>query len=374
MFNAAGSTARARCICGAFVTTVCIWVCLSPSGTAAQPRAGRVPLVYCTDLFHPPDDPDDWFDLATVFSIEEFDIRGIVLDQGEKQMKRTGRIPVEQMMVITGKKKVVSVYGLPRKLKSPEDKGLDQPQELQVGVELILNVLRRSDKKVTTIAVGSLRDVCAAFNREPGLLREKVGRLYVVAGHSDGGKEYNVQLDPHAYVGVMRSGLPVCWLPCFGREPYVSRWQFRQGEVLDKCSLQVQNYFAYGLTKADPAKVDAILALYKPIPTEEKAKVWAMNRAMWSTAAFVDAAGRTMVMKGGQWRAVPREGGKARNPVFGFVPAKVTVSDKGISRFADIEINSTEANMRIFRFEGTFGDYNKAMEQAFEGLLKRLGR
>ena len=46
---------------------------LLPLADAAQTSKGKIPLIYCTDLFHPPEDPDDWFDLATVFSMDEFD-------------------------------------------------------------------------------------------------------------------------------------------------------------------------------------------------------------------------------------------------------------------------------------------------------------
>jgi hypothetical protein len=345
---------------------------LSP-GNAGEKPGGKIPLIYCSDLFHPPDDPDDWFDLATVFSMNEFDIRGIVLDQGQKQMQRSGRIPIEQMMALTGKK-VISVYGLPNTLKSPSDKGLDQPGEFQEGVKLILDVLRKSERRVTVVAVGSLRDVCAAFNREPQLIRGKVARVYVVAGHSDGGKEYNVQLDPHAYVGLMRSGLPIYWLPCFGKEPFISKWDFRQGELLEKWSLRLQRYFAYGLMKADPAKVDAILALYKPLPDEVRKKISPVRRSMWSTPAFLHAAGRTMVKQAGRWLAVPGEDRREDNPIFRFVPANVTVDDEGTTRFQDIDLNSSKPNMCVFRFEGNYSQYNEAMKQALQGLLKGFGK
>ena len=37
---------------------------------AALPlSAFGVPVIYCTDLFHPHDDPDDHFDLATLFAL-----------------------------------------------------------------------------------------------------------------------------------------------------------------------------------------------------------------------------------------------------------------------------------------------------------------
>ena len=70
----------------------------------AENNAPRIPVLYSTDLFHPYDDPDDHFDLATLFGLPEFDVRGIVLDLGEKQKQKTGRPAVEQMMRITGRK------------------------------------------------------------------------------------------------------------------------------------------------------------------------------------------------------------------------------------------------------------------------------
>lgn len=367
-------TASVKWIFAAFLTVFSPCLSVSQSQTTGQARAEKIPLLYCTDLFHPPDDPDDWFDLATLFAMDKFDIRGIVLDQGEKQKQRSGRIPIEQMMAITGKKTFASVYGLPRKLQSPSDKGLDQPEDLQAGVELILSVLKKSDKKVMLIAVGSMRDVCAAYNRQPELLKEKVERLYVVAGHSDGGEEYNVKLDPHAYVGVMRSGLQVYWLPCFGREPHVCRWQFKQREILEKCPLEVQNYFVYGLTRADPKTTDAILALYKPIAADVKERIWAMDRAMWSTAAFINAAGLAVVKMDGQWHILaPEDTGEAK-PAFRFVPRRVAVNDEGVTRLEGDGNRATGQVMQVFQFKDTLNDYNAAMRDSLRSLLEGLAR
>jgi predicted class III extradiol MEMO1 family dioxygenase len=77
----------------------CLGAILVP---VAEP-AEKIPLLYSTDLFHPHDDPDDHYDLATLFSISEFDIHGIIVEHGEKQAKRPGRIPVEQMIRLTGR-------------------------------------------------------------------------------------------------------------------------------------------------------------------------------------------------------------------------------------------------------------------------------
>ena len=67
---------------------------LAALGLAAPPDAAaeaKIPLLHSTDLLHPHDDPDDHYDLATVFAMPEFDLRGVVLDLGERQAQRPGR-------------------------------------------------------------------------------------------------------------------------------------------------------------------------------------------------------------------------------------------------------------------------------------------
>ena len=47
---------------------------------AATAATVRVPVILSTDLMHPHDDPDDHFDLATLYAMPEMDIKGVVLD------------------------------------------------------------------------------------------------------------------------------------------------------------------------------------------------------------------------------------------------------------------------------------------------------
>ena len=147
-----------------------------------QDVPGRIPVIYSTDLHHPHIDPDDHFDLATLFALKELDVRGIVLDCGAQQQKAPGSVPVRQMLRLTDRS-VPYAIGLASPLQSPEDRGLDQPADYQGGVELILTALRQSSEPVTLFTTGSLRDVAAALNREPDLLLRKVARLYVNAGN-----------------------------------------------------------------------------------------------------------------------------------------------------------------------------------------------
>ena len=80
----------------------------------------EVSVIYCTDLFHPPDDPDDHFDIACLYALQEIEIKAIILDQGQKQKKKPGSIPISQLNSIAGRN-VPYASGLSDKLQSPQD-------------------------------------------------------------------------------------------------------------------------------------------------------------------------------------------------------------------------------------------------------------
>ena len=308
---------------------------LGACGDASPPSHGTIPVLYSTDLHHPHQDPDDHFDLATLFGLAEFDVRGIILDCGARQLAQPGKIPVEQMAHLTGRS-VRYATGLESPLRSPTDDGRDQPAPFQKGVALILDVLSQAHEKVTIFTTGSLRDVAAALNREPELFRRKVRRLYVNIGDSGaagGGQEYNVKLDPESYVCVLRSGLPVYWCPCFDggvwkrERGYATYWRFVHEDVLETAPQRLQNWFIFALVKPD---TDPIAFLSRAQEPSVRRRVWSMPRNMWCTGPFLHAAGREVVeASAGRWVARParRESQDDATP-YAFVPARVTVDDK----------------------------------------------
>lgn len=263
-------------------------VCLLAGAAGAD---AAVPILYTTDLLHPHADPDDHFDIATLFGMPEFDIRGVVFDLGPIGKDRPGVVALRQMMHLTGKD-VPFATGLLECLASPGDTGRNQPEETQRGVELILRVLKESPQPVVVFATGSLRDIAAAMNRDERLCREKIARLYVNAGHAGGDREYNVDLDPHSYVRVLNSGLPLYLVPCFGPDGYESYWRFTHKEALEETSPEIQRFVIYALTKTDPAQRDPIQALSEPVPEALRQEIWSQERNMWCTGAFLHAAGR----------------------------------------------------------------------------------
>ncbi|MBN1343333.1 MAG: nucleoside hydrolase [Phycisphaerae bacterium] len=315
----------------------------------AEGNPNSVPIIYTTDLYHPHDDPDDHFDLATLFAIPEFDLRAVVIDTGQRGKDRPGILPVRQMIHVTGRDVPVAA-GLIDNIKHQCDPALNRPDPEQAGVKLILDVLRKADKPVTVFTTGSLRDVAAAYNRDRALLKQKVARIYINVGHSAGGPEHNVGLDRHAYVRILGSDLPVYWVPCFGGDGFYSHWHFRQGDVLDAAPLPVQNFFVYCLTRANADQRDPIKSLTDPIDPAVKQKIWDGKRNMWCTGAFLHAAGRC-------------------DPTFTFEKVTVHLGNDGKTR-----ITRPGDGLEVMTFHHADPDaYAKAMTDTLRSLLSKAG-
>jgi hypothetical protein len=285
-------------------------ICVNGMKAKGNNPEGKVPVIYCTDLFHPHDDPDDHFDIACLYAIEEVEIKAIILDQGRKQKKKPGYVPISQLNHITGRN-VPHALGLSDKLQSPGDKGLSQAKEYQRGVEIILTILRNSKEPVTIITVGSLRDIAAGYNRSPDLFRTKVNRMFIFIGEASrkGHIEYNVGLDRNAYIRIMNSGLPVYWIPCFdggvwqnhGRASY---WKASHIDLLGRVSDKVMNYFIYALLRKD--EKDPFRYLEHEVNEDDKNKVFSMNRNLWCTAIFAHIVGRRFVRQGDEFISIPK--------------------------------------------------------------------
>ncbi|MHB0959513.1 MAG: nucleoside hydrolase [Pirellulaceae bacterium] len=340
----------------------------------ADDSSARLPVLYCTDLFHPHDDPDDHFDLATLYSIPEVDLLGIVLDQGGNQKQRPGAIPVSQLNDLTGKKVPVAI-GLERPLKSPLDTGIDQQEEFQAGIRLIIESLRESPQPVIIFAVGSMRDLVAAFHREPELFRTKVRRIGAYIGEASREEfvEYNVGLDPHAYVGLLRSGLPVYWLPCFDgglwqNAGHASFWQARHEDLLRNSPPELIQFFIYALEKQTG---DPLAFVRSPVDSQRKERLFADTRNLWCTATFAVLAERELRSHDGHFQTMPRNPDKEpapafSNELFSFEEVDVTVTDTGVVRY---EKGPGSKKIRRFTLRGQT-DYARGMTEATARLLE----
>jgi hypothetical protein len=358
--------------------TFLVAIALVAPADAAQPK---IPIVHSTDLLHPHDDPDDHYDLATVFALAEFDVRGIILDLGERQAVRPGRVAVEQMLHITSQK-VPYAVGLSRKLRARDDKVLDEDPKFQGGIELLLSVLRASDQKVVVHTCGSCRDVAAALNREPQLFKDKVKALYLDVGTGPGGeqKDWNVTLDPVAYARLLESGLPLYWCPCHGKEGFATWFKVDQTAVVGACSQPLQNFFVYGLSKSKEEPIAFLTAGAHPVPKGP--------RNMWCTAGLLHAAGRKIYQRGADdfVALTPADAEKAglsakAVEVFQFLPMRASVTrqpqpaatgKKPVWPLLAVELNATGTNSYVFR--ATDSRYERVLASVLKNLLAELGR
>jgi hypothetical protein len=345
----------------------------------ASAEAGRtVPVIYCTDLFHPHDDPDDHFDLATLYAMPELDIKGVVLDQGRKQLERPGRVAVSQMNHITGRS-VPAVLGLADRLRNPGDQALEQPPQFQDGVELILRTLRASTTPVRIATLGSVRDVVAAFNRDPELFRTNVAMILAFIGEASDAKfqEYNVGLDPNAFVGLMRSGLPVYWVPCFDgglwqNQGHASLWRASHRALLAQAQPELLQYFIYALEKE---KADPLTFLSRPVEPVRQERLFAGTRNLWCAAVLGALSGREVVSDGEHWASMsligkPRGVASAGKALFVFSEVEVTASEAGA-----VTCGKTSGSFPVKRFQVLDSThYAQGMTQATASLLSSLGR
>ena len=343
----------------------------------------RRALIHITDLYHPPQDPDDHVDLATLYALEEIDLRAVILDPsrralrgelgGKDQRRDPGIIPVAQLNFLTGRS-IPCAAGPIDVLRHPADTAADRPRHEQAGIGLILKTLSESRGKVTISVVGSVRTLTAAFNREPELLKRKVARVLLNAGSSGGYVEWNVELDRAAYVGLMRSGLPIDWYPCAGDTgPFESGdrntyWKASQQALFAGLPPPLCAWFGYGFTH-DP-RGDIVGALRKAPDADAWSRVLAQSRNLWSTASLIREAGRVLCLTPGGWRFVPAAERCEGEPVerWTLEPVTVTVGDDGLTRWVKA---AGRSSVRLFKRHAT-PRQDAAMAEALNHLLKGL--
>ncbi|MGD0896975.1 MAG: nucleoside hydrolase [Thermoguttaceae bacterium] len=373
------------------VCTLFVLLAIGPGTThgedqAMTPRPGdrKVPVIHCTDLYHPPADPDDHFDLATMYSIPEVDLKAVVLDYGPRQQTHPGSIPVSQLNALTGRS-VPCAIGLSKNLANPGDKVAEDKPEFQKAVALIHQVLRESKEPVSITIVGSCRDVAAAFNREPELFRAKVGKLMIFAGEADENqqqykkhpREWNVWMERNGYVCLQRSGLPVYWVPCFdgGRDKnngHASYWVPRQADLLARCGPELLSFFGYALLcdKKNPLNLgDPIQFVSKPLDEASRAKVLSGPRELWCTAVFLALVGRDVFRDGQSWAVGPTGSRPGVQPVFGFVQRDVTALDDAAIRYGKTETSKKIMCFEIFDREHYAEAMTAATAQILAGFL-----
>jgi inosine-uridine nucleoside N-ribohydrolase len=344
-------------------------------------KGQKIPVLHTTDLFRPHMDPDDHWDLACIYALAyrgDIDLKGILIDHPPKNRKgyNPDMMAVAQMNLISGIFAPVAV-GSPYPLESRNDIQPHVSSTDHHGVEMVLDILRKSTQPVVINILGSSRDVAIAGKRNPELFAAKCAAIYLNAGTgspkmSPASKlEYNVTLDKFAYAAIFDLPCPVYWMPCFEEmgsltkqvvREYGTHYRFRQDEILPHLSEMVQNYFAYmfgGYTDNNwlgylKGKNDKALL----------SKVGNMYRHMWCTGGFLHAAGYTI---SGSGKIVPLDE-KPNLPVFTFDPVRVRCDDNGVTKWTH---DNNATNRFIFHVRDA-EKYQSSMTKAMKSILMKL--
>ena len=355
--------------------------------TAATTGGGptrRIPLVHVTDLYHPPQDPDDHLDLATIVALPEYELRGVVLDITRKFLvpkpagwdvaRDPGYVPVAQLGHLTGRT-IPAAMGPVDPLAHPADEARDRPWSEQAGINLLLDLLERSAEPVTISAVGSARVIAAAFNRAPDLMRAKTRTILLNIGSTGGSKrEWNVGLDPSAYIALWRSGLPVDWYPCgtdrSAFDPGHERgtyWKVSHATLFHDLPAGLRAWLDYAFNAS--ARGDIIRVLAESGNGESWNAVLAGERNMWATISLVLGAGRVLARTPGGWRFVPvaAAAGLERWDCR-LDPIRATVDDEARVTW---QVAGEDTGRRLFgRKPGV--EYGLAMAEALNALLRGM--
>ena len=317
-----------------------------------------VPLLDVTDLYHPHQDYGDNFDLLLPYALaDEIDLRGVVLDctqrfretradhpspeyRDDHGPRDPGFVPVLQLNYLFGRNVPVAV-GPFAPLRSITDTAEDAPGFQQQGIDLILQTLRTSDRPVDIAVFCSCRAVAAALNREPDLFRQKVGRIHLCAGAQPAGYlEWNVMLDPHAFVRVLRSGLPIDLYPCatdhgpFDLGPNNCYWKLPDLKWLAQMDPPLRRYLLFGLQRV--VRMDFLRAMDEDWPAMSGPEAYRglhqWYHQVWETAVWLGITGRKLVQRAdGSARIVRADEVEATDTVLtnALVPVAVTVEENG---------------------------------------------
>lgn len=345
------------------------------------------PVVVVTDLYLPPEDPGDNFDLLFPFGSGRIDLRAVILDVSIEKRESVregvigypgprdpGLIPVAQLNALFGMRVPAAVSPFAR-MRRPDDEMRDVPAFQQEGPELILDTLRRAAEPVHLMSFGSARPIAVAFNRDPDLMREKVARVHFSAGSTTlDYLEWNVYLDPLAARRLVDSGLPIALYPCasavdcYTPDVHNTVWWLEDLAWIEGMHPALRRYLLYGL--GGEPRIDFLRALDEDPPADAAARVYGRRHAVWETAAWMIASSSSLVRRSdGTHRIVGSQEVRPGDRVIPneLIPARVRTHPSGLYTFEPDDAGDDD--VLVFRREDP-AEYEAALQEALPALYR----
>lgn len=284
-----------------------------------------IPVISVTDIYHPAEDPGDNFDLIMPFALPELDLRAVVIDvtaemrhrveggvPGFQSVRDPGIIPMLQLNHLFDRD-VPWALGPFRRMRSIDDRMVDVPGTQQRGIELILDVLRRSAEPVHILSFGSARTIAAAYNRDPELMRSKLALLSLSAGSTvPTFDEWNVLLDPQAIRCLLTSDLPIALYPCatgkdcYSKDHHNTFYSLSSLSWFREMDPGLKRYLAYAFEPSH--RVDFLRALEEDPDESTLTRIGERSHSVWETAPWVNVAGRVIAtLPDGTYRIIPKD-------------------------------------------------------------------
>jgi hypothetical protein len=298
------------------------------SNSPADHPAARTPVIDITDLYHPPQDPGDNFDLIAPYALPSIDLKAVIFDvtarfrrkvaaepgslyQDDQGPRDPGFIPVTQLNALFGRNVPCACAPFVN-LRAPDDPARDAPAFQQAGITLLCDILRAAPQPVHIVSFGSARPLAIAFNREPDLLRSQIARIHLCAGAAPPGYlEWNVMLDPLAFVRLLASDLPLAIYPCatdqgpFELGIHNTYWQLPDLDFLPRLHPGLVRYLAYAFSRS--TRVDFLRALEEDPPADLLESLRKRPHHVWETAVWAQVADLALARRDQEpWRLIPR--------------------------------------------------------------------
>ena len=295
-----------------FLMTVILASC-----SVTEQESGKVPVIVITDLYTPAQDPDDNFDILLPFAVENIDLKAVVFDVTEAFRKPGPRNAVRRDPGFISVSQLNYLFDTDvpcgcapfTEMVSESDAKMSASSFETKGIDLLFEVLEKSDKPVHIVSTGSCRPLAVAYNRNPRLMTsDKVAQVHIVAGSSSPEfLEWNIALDTLAAACVLKSDMNMALYPCATEDgPFDAGinnayWGLRTLDFITEMESGLRNYCVYSfLSKTD---IDYLNYLDMPLPVEDAEALnsyWreasvACRHHVWTIATWQQVAGLKLI-------------------------------------------------------------------------------